>query len=184
VRDDIGRGTGPGHNIIQRIAVDPTSRDVIYSDPAGITRVDASLNEKWSTPVGKTFEPLDIGVEPRTNRIYVSLTGPLKVALPANPPPSFRVYDGHNGTQVGIVAGSPWEFVADDAGHVFTALSTPNSRDLYVLTDGGTTPSKFASLGDISGLKPSDMVVLQIDPSGHKLFVAGGDLKNIYVYSY
>jgi hypothetical protein len=157
---------------------------VVYSDPWGITRVDASLKEKWSTPVGKAFEPLDVGLEPRTNRIYVSLTGPNKVALPASPPPSFRVYDGQNGKQVGTVAGSAWEFVADDAGHVFTALCTASSRDLYVLTDGGTTPSKFASLGDISGLKPSDLVFLQIDPSGHRLFVAAGDLKNVYVYAY
>jgi hypothetical protein len=184
VRDDVGGGTGSGHNIIQRIAVDPTNGDVIYSDPSGITRVDASLKEKWSTPVGKDFEPLDIGLEPHTNRIYVSLTGPNKVALPATPPPSFRVYDGQNGKRVGTVAGSPWEFVADNAGHVFTALSTPSSRDLYVLTDGGTTPSKFASLGDIPGLKPSDLVFLQIDPSGQRLFVAAGDLKNVYVYAY
>lgn len=184
VRDDVGGGTGSGHNIIQRIAVDPTSGDVIYSDPSGITRVDASLKEKWNTPVGKAFEPLDIGLEPHTNRIYVSLTGPNAVALPATPPPSFRVYDGQNGKQVGTVAGSPWEFVADNAGHVFTALSTPSSRDLYVLTGGGTTPSKFASLSDIRGLKPTDIVFLQIDPSGHRLFVAAGDLKNVYTYTY
>jgi hypothetical protein len=184
VRDDIGGGTGSGHNIVQRIAVDPTSGDVIYSDPSGITRVDASLKEKWSTPVGKAFEPLDIGLEPQTNRLYVSLTGPNKVALPANPPPSFRVYDGQSGKQVGTVAGSPWEFVADNAGHVFTVLSTAGSRDLYVLSDGGTTPSKFASLGDIPGLQPSDVAVLQIDPSGHRLFFAAGNLKNVYVYTY
>jgi hypothetical protein len=184
VRDDVAGATGAGHNIIQRITVDPTNGDVIYSDPWGITRVDASLNAKWSTPVGGAFEPLDIGLEPHTNRIYVSLTGSDKVALPVTPPPSFRVYDGQTGKQVGTVAGAPWEFVADGAGHVFTVLSTPSSRDLYVLTDGGTTSSKFASLGDIAGLKPSDTVALQIDPSGHRLFVAAGDFHNVYVYAY
>jgi hypothetical protein len=184
VRDDVGGATGPGHNIIQRITVDPTNGDVIYSDPSGITRVDGSLKEKWRTSVGDPFQPLDIGLEPRTDRIYVSLTGPNGVALPVTTPASFRVYDGQTGKQVGTVAGAPWEFVADGTGHVFTVLSTPSSRDLSVLTGGGTTPSKFASLDDIPGLKPSDMIVLQIDPSGRRLFVAAGDFKNVYVYTY
>jgi hypothetical protein len=185
VRDDVGGAAGDGHNIIQRITVDPTNGDVIYSDPAGITRADESLKEKWRTAVAQPFQPLDVGLESATNRIYVSLADNMSGTGPPVPPPaSFPVYDGHTGKQVGTVPGQPWDFVADGSGHVFTVLSTAGSRDLSVLTAGGTTPSKFASLEDIPGLKPRDMIILGIDRSGHRIFVRAGRFKNIYVYAY
>ena len=60
-----------------------------------------------------------------------------------------------------------------------------NSNDLYVLSDGSSTLTKFASLGDVPGSTPSDTKWLEVDSAGKRLFVSpGGRGNQILIYRY
>jgi hypothetical protein len=178
VRDDVVVQTPGANKIIQRMAVDPASGDVVYADRSSLARADASLVEKWRSPVAASPIPTDMGFEPRTGVVYLAVGGS-NVAAPA----SVYLYDGRTGTQQGqfTAPGASSGFASDRAGHVFAAFF--NSTDLYVLTDGGTALTKFASLADIGGLRSSDVKFLALDPTGHRLFVSPAG-HNVYIYGY
>lgn len=162
-------------NLVQRIVVDSASGDVIYQDPDGVGRADQSLTEKWRAPVA---DANDLGFEPKTNTVYVPAAG-----FPVITPTNVAVIDGTTGKQTGQFTGPGWGsgFAPFGDGRLFAAFF--NSSDLFVLSDGSSTLTKFASLGDVPKLTPHDPKWLAIDPIGHRLFVSpGGEGNQILVY--
>lgn len=181
VRENVVAPSVKGKNmLVQRIAVDSASGDVLYTNPSSVGRADQMLTEKWRTPVGGHGEAQDLGFEPKTNTAYVTV-GDFPVISPA----MISVLDGGTGTQRGEFSGPGWtsEFAATGDGRLFVAFF--NSNDLYVLSDGTSTLTKFASLGDIPGSSPSDPKWLAVDTTGRRLFVSpGGDGHKILIYRY
>jgi hypothetical protein len=181
VRENVVAPSVQGKNmLVQRILVDAASGDVLYTNPSSVGRADQMLNEKWRTPVDGPGEAQDLGFEPKTNTVYLTV-GDFPVISPA---PIF-VLDGGTGRQTEQFSGPGWtsQFAATGDGRLFAAFF--NSNDLYVLSDGTSTLTKFASLGDIPGRAPSDPKWLEVDSAGRRLFVSpGGDGHKILVYQY
>jgi hypothetical protein len=181
VRENVVAPNRKGQNmLVQRIAVDPASGDVLYTNPSSVARADHLLTERWRTPVGGPGEVQDLGFEPKTNTVYITV-GAFSVISPAR----ISVLDGRTGEQSGEFNGPGWtkEFAATDDGRLFVAFF--NSNDLYVLSGGTSTLMKFASLGDIAGSSPSDPKWMVVDTVGHRLFVSpGGDAHKILIYRY
>jgi hypothetical protein len=74
-------------------------------------------------------------------------------------------------------------FAATGDGRLFLIFF--NSTDLYVLSNGTSTLTKFVSLSDIPGWAPSDARWLQVDTAERGLFVSpGGDRQKIAIYQY
>jgi hypothetical protein len=167
---------------IWSIAVDSASGDVLYVNAFGAARADKTLKEKWRTPVeapsGGGEMVLDF--EPKTNTAYVVVG-----ADPVISPARISVFDAGTGTRKGEFSG-PGQcqgFAATGDGRLFTTFN--NSTDLYVLADGASALTKFASLSGIPGWQPSDGRWLEIDPVGRRLFVSpGGDRQKIAIYQY
>lgn len=171
--------------------MDPSSGDVVYIDPYSIGRADQTLTEKWRTPVPGTGNPSNtvftgqgeatgMGFEPASNTAYIWVRGAGVIG-----PATIAIYDGHTGKQTGQFTGpgSSSQFAADHDGHLFAAFC--NSSDLYVLSHGATTLTKFATLANVPDLSPDDAKWLAVDPSAHRLFVSpGGNAHSVYLYSY
>ena len=181
VRENVVAPNVKGQNmLVQRIAVDSASGDVLYTNPSSVGRADQMLVEKWRTPVGGPGEAQDLGFEPRTNTAYITIG-----AFPVISPTRISVLDGRTGKQRGEFSGPGWtnEFAATGDGRLFVAFFASN--DLYALSDGTSTLTKFASLGDVPGSSASDPKWLLVDTAGHRLFVSpGGDAREILVYRY
>lgn len=189
--NDVAPLSSTQNRLIQRIETDPASGDVLYTDPYSVGRADQTLTEKWRTPVPDTGVPSntvfpgqgqanDMGFEPNSNTVYVSVCGAGVIA-----PATIAIYDGHTGKQTGRFTspGSSSQFAADHDGRLFAAFY--NSSDLYVLSHGATTLTKFAALADVPDLSPDDTKCLAVDPSAHRLFVSpGGSGHSVYLYSY
>jgi hypothetical protein len=179
------------NRLIQRIETDPATGDVVYMDPYSVGRADQSLTEKWRTPVPGAGVPSntvfpsqgqgnDMGFEPTSDTVYVSVCGAGVIA-----PATIAIYDGHTGKQTGQFTGpgSSSQFAADHDGRLFAAFY--NSSDLYVLSHGATTLTKFAALANVPDLSPDDAKWLAVDLSAHRLFVSpGGNAHSVYLYSY
>lgn len=181
VRENVVAPHVKGQNmLVQRIAVDSASGDVLYTNPSSIGRADQMLREKWRTPIGGPGEVQDLGFEPKANTAYITV-GQFPVISPAR----ILILDGRTGKQRGEFSGPGWtnEFAATEDGRLFVAFF--NSNDLYLISDATHTPTKFASLGDIAGSSPSDPKWLFADTVGHRLFVSpGGDAHKILLYRY
>jgi len=179
------------NRLIQRIETDPATGDVVYMDPYSVGRADQSLTEKWRTPVPGAGVPSntvftsqgqgnDMGFEPTSGTVYVSVCGAGVIA-----PATIAIYDGHTGKQTGQFTGpgSSSQFAADHDGRLFAVFF--NSADVFVLPNGASTLTKFATLTDVAGLSPDDPKWLAVDPVRHRLFVSpGGTAQSIYLYSY
>jgi hypothetical protein len=181
VRENVVAPSVQGKNmLVQRIAVDSASGDVMYTNPSSVGRADQELNEKWRIPVDGPGEVQDLGFEPKTNTVYVTV-GDFPVISPAK----ISVLDGGTGRQREQFSGPGWtsQFAATGDGRLFVAFF--NSNDLYVLSDGTSALTQFASLGDIPGRSPSDPKWLEVDTAGRQLFVSpGGDGHKILIYRY
>ncbi|OBK50776.1 hypothetical protein [Mycobacterium sp. 1081908.1] len=181
VRENVVAPHVAGQNmLVQRIAVDSATGDVLYTNPSSVGRADLMLRERWRTPVGGPGEIQDLGFEPKTDTAYITV-GQFPVISPAR----ISVLDGHTGKQEGEFSGPGWtsEFASTGDGRLFVAFF--NSNDLYMLSGATNTPTKFASLGDIPGSSPSDPKWLFVDTVGHRLFVSpGGDAHKILLYQY
>ena len=172
--------SGNKNMLIQRIAVDSASGDVVYTDPYSVGRADQNLKEIWRMLVASPGQAQDLGFEPKTNTVYVTVGD-----FPVISPTRITVVDGRTGKQRGEFnwPGFTSEFAAASDGRLFVASF--NSNDLYVLSDGSSTPTRFASLGDVPGSQPSDPKWLAVDTAGHRLFVSpNGDGRQILVYRY
>jgi hypothetical protein len=165
---------------IGSIAVDSANGDVLYLNAFGLARADATLKEKWRTPVEGPGGPLSMGYEPRTNTAYAEVG-----ADPVISPSRISVFDAGIGKQKGEFSGPGrcQGFAATGDGRLFAAFF--NSTDLYVLADGASTLTKFVLLSDIPGWAPSDSRWLEVDKAGRRLFVSpGGDRQKIAIYQY
>ncbi len=166
--------------IIHGLEVDAASGDLLYVNAFGLARADTMLNEKWRAPIAGPGQPWSMGFEPKTQTAYVVVG-----ADPVIAPPKILVFDAGTGAPRGQLSGpgSCQGFVASGDGRVFVTFY--NSTDLYVLSDGASTLTKFVSLADIPGWAPSDSRWLEIDPAGRRLFVSpGGDRQKIAIYQY
>jgi hypothetical protein len=166
--------------MVGSIAVDSASGDVLYLNAFGIARADKMLKEKWRTPVGGPGEAMALGFEPKTNTAYVAAG-----ADPVISPTRISVFDAGTGTPKGEFSGPGHcqGFAASGDGRLFVIFF--NSTDLYVLSDGASTMTKFVSLSYIPGWAPSDTRWLEVDTAGRRLFVSpGGDRQKIAVYQY
>jgi hypothetical protein len=77
----------------------------------------------------------------------------------------------------------PQGLAASGDGRLFAIFF--NSTDVYVLSDGASTLTKFLSLSDIPGWAPSDTRWLEVDKARRRLFVSpGGDRQKIAIYQY
>jgi hypothetical protein len=173
------KGTSPR---IWDIAVDPASGDLLYVNAFGLAHADKMLNEKWRTPVEVPSGggQMVLGFESKTNTAYVAVG-----TDPVISPTRISVVDAGTGTRKGEFSGPGHcqGFAATGDGRVFAIFF--NSTDLYVLSDGASALTKFVSLSDIPGWKPSDSRWLEIDPAGRRLFVSpGGDRQKIAIYQY
>jgi hypothetical protein len=160
--------------------VDSASGDVLYKDALGVARVDQMLKEKWRTPVNGPGEPMDMGFEPKTNTAYVEVG-----ADPVISPSRIYAFDAGTGKPKGEFSGPGrcQGFADTGDGRLFVIFF--NSTDLYVLSDGASTLTKFGSLSDIPGWAPSDTRWLEVDKAGRRLFVSpGGDRRKIAIYQY
>lgn len=119
---DVAVRSGSQNRMIQRIAVDPASGDVIYMDPYSVGRADRALIQKWRTPAsgvstaGDGFSgphANDMGYEPISATVYVCV-GPTSTTAQA----TIAVYDGHTGKQTGqfTAPASTDQFAADQPG--------------------------------------------------------------------
>ncbi|MFZ1178694.1 MAG: hypothetical protein WAO15_21015 [Mycobacterium sp.] len=166
--------------MVGSIAVDSASGDVLYLNAFGVARADKMLKEKWRTPVEGPGEPMAMGFEPKTNTAYVAVG-----ADPVISPTRISVFDAGTGTPRGEFTGPGHVqgFAATGDGRLFVIFF--NSTDLFVLSDGASTLTKFVSLSDIPGWAPSDTRWLGVDTAGRRLFVSpGGDRHKILVYRY
>jgi hypothetical protein len=168
------------NRMVQRIEVDSASGDVVYTDPYSVGRADPNLVEIWRMPVASPGQAQDLGFEPKTNTVYVTVGD-----FPVISPTKITVVDGRTGKQRAEFSGPGFtnQFAAAGDGRLFVAFF--NSNDLYVLSDGSSTLTRFGSLGDIPGSSPSDPKWLVVDTAGQRLFVSpGGDVHQILVYRY
>jgi hypothetical protein len=166
--------------MIGQIAVDSASGDVLYLNAFGLARADKMLKEKWRTPVDGPGEPMNMGFEPKTNTAYVEVG-----ADPVISPSRISVFDAGTGTKTGEFSGPGrcQGFAASGDGRLFVIFF--NSNDLYVLSGGASTLTKFVSLPDIPGSAPSDTRWLEVDKAGRRVFVSpGGDRQKILIYQY
>jgi DNA-binding beta-propeller fold protein YncE len=174
--------------MIQRIAADPASGDVIYMDPYGVGRADQTLMEKWRAPApgvsrssntGSGLDASDMGYESSSDTVYVCVS-PTSRAAPA----TIAIFDGRTGKQTGQFTspGSSDQFAGDREGRLFVALN--NSRDVYVLDHGAQSLTKFQTLPDVSDKFSRNVEWLAVDPAGHQLFVSPGSGNSVYKYPY
>lgn len=181
VRENVVAPIEKGHNVlVQRIALDSATGDVLYTNPSSVGRADQTLTEKWRTTIAAPDEALDLGFEPKSDTAYVTVGH-----FPVISPTRISVLDGRTGKQKGEFSRPGWtnQFAAAGDGRLFVAFFSSN--DVYVLTDGASDLAKFASLGDIPGSSPSDPKWLLVDAAGRRLFVSpGGDGQKILVYRY
>jgi hypothetical protein len=173
---DVAPPTGNQVAVIQRVAADSASGDVIYTDPASVARADQTLTEKWRTPAPGAS---DLGYEPASATVYVCLSSTAR-----NAPATIAVYDGYTGSRSGQIAvpASTDQFAADQQGRLFVALS--ESNDIYVLERGAQSLTKFETLPSVGDGSARHLEWLAVDPVGHRLFVAPGGGNAIYQYSY
>ena len=185
---DVAPKSGTQNRIIQRIAADPASGDVIYTDPYGVGLADQALNEKWRAPApgvstsGDAFSGPhvhDMGYEPNSATVYVCVSPTLGAARAR-----IAVYDGHTGTQTGqFDAPAPTDqFASDQQGRLFVALS--RSNDLYVLDHGARSLTKFATMPNVADGSARTVEWLTVDSVGHRLFVSPGNGNSVYQYRY
>jgi hypothetical protein len=191
VRDNVVAPPVKGKNlVVQRIAVDAASGDVLYTNPFSVGRADQTLTEKWRTPVPGAGGPSntvfpsqgqanDMGFEPTSGTVYISVCGAGVID-----PATIAIFDGRTGKQTGqfIGPGSSSQFAADHDGRLFAAFF--NSADVFVLPNGAATPTKFATLPDIAELSADSPKWLAVDAAQHRLFVSGGKGHSIYLYSF
>jgi DNA-binding beta-propeller fold protein YncE len=188
VRENVLSDPGVKNMRVQHLAVDPATSDVLYTSTPGVGldpimsavgRVDQMLTQKWRTPIDGHGGVPGLGFEPKTNTVYVSV-GNNSVTSPAR----VTILDGGTGRQRGefdgAVSGSgSGQFAATGDGRLFFAPQ--DSHDVYVLSDGTSTVTKFASL-DYLG---TSSINLTVDPAGRRLFVAPQfDARKIFVYQY
>jgi hypothetical protein len=182
---DIAPGSGKQNPMIQRIAADPASGDVIYTDPYGVGRADQRLVEKWRSPApgvstsGDIYSGphvSDLGYEPGSATVYVCVS--------PTAPATITVYDARTGKQTGqfTAPASTDQFAADQQGRLFVTLA--NSSDVYVLDHGAQLLTKFATLPALPGGSTRHVEWLAVDPAGHRLFVNAGSGNSVYQYSY
>lgn len=180
VRENVVAPNNSGKTVlVRRIAVDSATGDVLYMNALSVARADQTLKEKWRTPLGGPGEGLAMGFEPTTNTAYVEVG-----ADPVISPTRISVLDGDTGKPKGEFSGPGHasDFAATGDGQLFAAFH--NSNDVYVLSHGASVLTKFASLGNIPR-EPSDWEWLEVDPAGHRLFVApSGKGRSILVYRY
>jgi hypothetical protein len=185
---DVAPASGNQNRMIQRIAADPASGDVIYMDPYSVGRADQTLTEKWRTPapgvsrssdIGSGPNASDMGYEPSSATVYVCVSPTSTIAQA-----TIAIYDGRTGKQTGQFTspGSSTQFAADQEGRLFVAFS--NSSDLYVLANGAKSLAKFEPLVDVPDPSPSDIKWLAVNSAGHQLFVSPGSGNSVYQYSY
>jgi hypothetical protein len=185
---DVAPASGKQNRMIQRIAADPASGDVIYTDPYSVGRADHTLTEKWRSPApgvstsGDIYSgphASDMGYEPSSATVYVCVS-PGSTTAPA----TIASYDGNTGRQTGQfnTPASTDQFAADQQGRVFVALA--NSRDLYVLDHGVQSLTKFETLPDVPPGSTRNVEWLAVDSAGHRLFVNPGDASSVYQYQY
>jgi len=166
--------------MVGQIAVDSASGDLLYLNAFGLARADKMLKEKWRTPVNGPGEPMAMGFEPKTNTAYVEVG-----ADPVISPSRISVFDAGTGTKTGEFSGPGrcQGFAATGDGRLFVIFF--NSNDLYVLSGGASTLTKFVALPDIPGSAPSDTRWLEVDKAGRRVFVSpGGDRQKILIYQY
>jgi len=185
---DVAPASGKQNRMIQRIAVDPASGDVIYTDPYSVGRADQTLTEKWRSPApgvstsGDIYSgphASDMGYEPSSDTVYVCVS-PTSTTAPA----TIAIYDGHTGKQTGqfTAPASTDQFAADQQGRLFVALT--NSRDLYVLDHGAQSLTKFETLPEVPDGSTRKVEWLAVDSAGHQLFVNPGSGSSVYEYPY
>jgi hypothetical protein len=185
---DVATHSGNQNRMIQRIAADPASGDVIYTDPFSVGRADPTLTERWRTPapgVGTSSDGFsgsratDLGYEPSSATVYVCVS-PTSTTAPA----TIAIYDGHTGRQTGQLTApaSSSQFAGDQEGRLFVALS--NSNDLYVLDHGAQSLTKFQTLPDVPDGSTRNVEWLAVDSAGHRLFVSPGSGNGVYQYPY
>lgn len=185
---DVASRRAGQNRMIQRIAADPASGDVVYLDPYSVGRSDQALTEKWRTPapfVSPSGDGIsgpkvdDMGYEPRSATAYVCVRR-TSVTAPA----TLVSFDGHTGKQTGefIAPASSSQFAADQQGRLFVALS--NSRDIYVVDDGAQSLRKFDTLPAVPDGSTRSVEWLAVDPVKHRLFVSPGSGNSIYQYPY
>ncbi|BBZ46481.1 hypothetical protein [Mycobacterium parmense] len=178
--NDVAPNAHDKNPLVQRIAVDPGTGDVLYTNPSSVGRADHTLTEEWRTPVNGPGEINDLGFEPTTNTVYFSVGD-----YPVISATRISVLDGQNGKQRGALSGPGWGsgFAAPGDGRLFAAFY--NSSDLYVLAGATSTMTAFAPLANIAALKPADSKYLELDVAGRRLFVGlGNDANKILVYRY
>ena len=190
VREAMLSDPGVKNMRVQHLAVDPATGDVLYTSTPGVGLsssmsavggLDQMLTQKWRTPIGGHGGVPGLGFEPKTNTVYVSVD-----TSPINSPARFTVLDGGTGRQRGEFDGpgsgagaASGQFAATGDGRLFFAAQ--DSHDVYVLSDGTSTFTKFASL-DYFG---ASSLSLTVDPAGRRLFVAPQfDARKIFVYQY
>jgi hypothetical protein len=185
---DVAPASSKQNRMIQRIAADPASGDVIYTDPYSVGRADQRLTEQWRTPAPGVSTSGDIysgphvsgmGYEPVSATVYVCVS-PTSTTAPA----TIAIYDGHTGKQTGqfTTAASTDQFASDQQGRLFVALS--NSRDVYVLDHGAQSLTKFETLPDVPNGSRRHVEWLAVDSAGHQLFVSPGSGNSVYQYPY
>jgi hypothetical protein len=185
---DVAPASGKQNRMIQRIAADPASGDIIYTDPYSVGRADQRLTEKWRSPAPGVSTSSDIysgprasdmGYEPGSATVYVCVT-PTSTTAPA----TIAIYDGHTGKQTGqfTAPASTDQFAADQQGRLFVALD--NSRDLYILDDGAQSLTKFETLPNVPDGSTRHVEWLAVDSVGHRLFVSPGSGNSVYQYPY
>ena len=185
---DVAHRSGNQNRMIQRIAADPASGDVIYTDPYGVGRADPTLIEMWRTPAPgvSTYGDIysgphasDMGYESTSETVYVCVS-PTSRAAPA----TIAIFDGRTGKQTGQFTspGSSDQFAGDHEGRLFVALS--NSSDVYGLDHGAQSLTKFQTLPDVPDRSSRSVEWLAVDPAGHRLFVSPGRGNSIYQYPY
>jgi hypothetical protein len=185
---DVAPRSGNQNRMIQRIAADPASGDVIYMDPYSVGRADQTLTEKWRTPAPGTntssdqysgTSASDMGYEPSSATVYVCVS-PASTTAPA----TIAVYDGHTGKQSGQfnIPASTDQFAADQQGRLFVALT--RSSDLYVLDHGAQSLTKFQTLPNVPDGSTRHVEWLAMDSARHQLFVSPGSGNSVYKYPY
>ncbi len=82
-----------GNNMdVQRLAVHPATGDLLYTSPSSVGRVDQMLTEKWRTPIDEPGGVNDLGFEPKTNTVHVTVG-----RFPVTPPAKISILDGGTG---------------------------------------------------------------------------------------
>ncbi len=120
VRENVVAPNVKGKNVIvQRIAVDSASGDVLYTSPSSVGRADRMLTEKWRTPIDGPGEAHDLGFEPKTNTVYVTVGN-----FPVTSPARISVLDGGTGRQREEFGGPGWtsQFATTGDGRLFVRI--------------------------------------------------------------